>query len=94
MDFLDFKVNQKRDPGMEFVGERSEGILESYNLPMADTRGWGEIEIKEKRAPGMEFVGEKSSWDGIYWEKSSWDGICGEKSSWNGICWEKILQRL
>ena len=60
MDFSDFIVNQKRVPGMEFVGKRSKGIIESYNLPVGNTQGWGEIENKEKRAPGMEFVGKRA----------------------------------
>ena len=42
---------------MEFVGKRSEGIIESYNLPVVDTEGWGAM---EKRAPGMEFVGKRA----------------------------------
>jgi hypothetical protein len=57
MDFSYFIVNQKRVPGMEFVGKRSEGIMDSYNLPVGDTTGWGEM---EKRAPGMEFVGKRA----------------------------------
>ena len=57
MDFSNFIVNQKRVPGMEFVGKRSEGIQESYNLPVGDIQGWGEM---DKRAPGMEFVGKRA----------------------------------
>jgi hypothetical protein len=55
--FSEFKVNQKRVPGMEFVGKRSEGIIGSYNLPVDDTQSWG---IMDKRAPGMEFVGKRA----------------------------------
>jgi hypothetical protein len=60
MHFSDFIVNQKRVPGMEFVGKRSEGIVDSYNLPVVDTQGWGETETMEKRAPGMEFVWKRA----------------------------------
>jgi hypothetical protein len=64
IDFSDFILNQKRFPGMEFVGKRSEGIIESYNLPVLDTEGGGAM---EKRAPGMEFAGDFSV---LLWSKT------------------------
>ena len=50
----DILLNQKRAPGMEFVGKRSGGL---WN----DRRGFGKGRIS-KRAPGMEFVGNRASW--------------------------------
>ena len=47
-------LNQKRAPGMEFVGKRSGGL---WN----DRLGFGKGIIL-KRAPGMEFVGKRNSW--------------------------------
>ena len=47
-------LNQKRAPGMEFVGKRSGGL---WN----DRMGFGKGRIL-KRAPGMEFVGKRASW--------------------------------
>ena len=50
----DLLLNQKRVPGMEFVGKRSGGL---WN----DRLGFGKGIIL-KRAPGMEFVGKRNSW--------------------------------
>ena len=54
-----YTVNVKRVPGMEFVGKRSEGMIQSYNIPVLDKLGWSETNIG-KRAPGMEFVGKRA----------------------------------
>ena len=47
---------RKRAPGMEFVGKRGEGLVQSDSIPLLYKRGWRGM---LKRAPGMEFVGKR-----------------------------------
>ena len=47
---------RKRAPGMEFVGKRREGLVQSDSIPLLYKREWTEM---LKRAPGMEFVGKR-----------------------------------
>ena len=61
----DSVVRQKRVPGTEFVGKRSEGRLQNYNIPL-NMRDW-EMDIMGKRHLGMELLvqqtpGRKSFW--------------------------------
>ena len=59
LQYSDLAVSMKRAPGIEFVGKRSEGMIQIYNIPAVDQRELKELE-KRKRAPGMEFVGKRA----------------------------------
>ena len=50
----DLSVKQKRVPGTEFLGKRSEGGLQTYNYPVK-IRGWG-MDRMGKRHLGMELL--------------------------------------
>ena len=74
---------EKRVPGMEFVGKRSY----SYNIPLLP---WEEREAKdqglmivEKRVPGMEFVGKRSPLSLISKRASGMEFV-GKRSSDDG----------
>merc|ERR1711915_591311 len=58
-EMMDQFKEEKRLPGMEFVGKRSY----SYNIPVLSWNGRIEtsprIEMVMKRVPGMEFVGKR-----------------------------------
>ena len=73
-EYPEFVLNQKRVPGMEFVGKRSEGMMRSYNIPLSDKRAPG-MEFVGKRARGMKFVGKRSP--GMEFEGKRAPGIVG-----------------
>ena len=91
----DLLTNQKRAPGMEFVGKRSGGL---WN----DRLGFGKGIIL-KRAPGMEFVGKRNSWMKFMRKiHHRWNLQGKEVLVWNLLekdlqmltIWQKILNKM
>ena len=79
-EYSDFVFNQKRVPGMEFVGKRSEGMMQSYNIPVVGNRGWMGMELMGKRAPGMEFVGKRAPGMGFVGKRAPGMEFVGKRS--------------